>query len=421
MAVQNNSIFQLPALDTSSTGSKVERVDEDFDNLSRFSTLIHIYTLQKLYNQAQELIGYTITIDKITLFIKSVDLSDILYYNNAAYRLNIKYFNLLMLRLKLKILSSSDAAIENKLTSMLVLHQKCLKKEYPEIAYSRIWYYTDDRFTVWISAKFIALKSLDVYKNNKILCIPNIQLIDNGILDFSDIDIEAVKELESTFECFKGKIGSVARTGEINLGKHNLQNLVSMNCTFYKASASKVDLSGITADNLKEMRSTFRYCKLNKLKMFNTHSVTNFDKTFQSCEIDEIQGEIDITSTTDTSEIFEMSIIHDIKIVGHVDKMNMDRMFIFSTVNDIDFSNLYIDNLVSAKNMFDGCGCLSTLDIRHFHFAPGADTSEMFERCNKLRTVYVNQQGYDIITKNGADSADLSDMKYKLVVVEETV
>ena len=70
--------------------------------------------------------------------------------------------------------------------------------------------------------------------------------------------------------------------------------------------------------------------------------------------------------------------------------MNPDSKSMFqwlSVLNDIDFENVYTNNVVSMENMFNGCESLENLDLQNFNTSKVTTMKSMFYNCKWLKNL----------------------------------
>lgn len=227
-----------------------------------------------------------------------------------------------------------------------------------------------------------------------------------------------------------------------NLKSVDLSGLDTSECSDFSGmfmrcrSLQAVDLSTLNMENVSNMMEMFSSCESlteMDLTVIDTSKVTNFGNLFDNCK--NLQ-KIDLTglNTGSAEEMYGMffgcSSLTDID-VSSFDTSNVDSfsgMFAHcSSVESLDLSNFITSKTHLMTSMFSSCKALKTLNISSFDTSQVRDMASMFSRCSsltqldishftaseslnyvdhmfqecdQLTAVYVNQQFYDRVYSN---------------------
>lgn len=192
-------------------------------------------------------------------------------------------------------------------------------------------------------------------------------------LDLSMIDTSRV----TSFACLFEHCISLETVNLENINTSNAQDFISMfdGCS----SLSSIDVSGFDTSNTTIMNAMFSGCSgLTNLDVsnFDTRQVAYMYAMFGGCSS---LTSLDL-SNFDTQQV-----------------ENMSAMFSgCSNLTSIDLNSFDTHRVKDMSEMFKGCGSLEQLDISHFTpYDHLTHIYSMFEDCERLAVVYVNQDFYD--------------------------
>ena len=166
------------------------------------------------------------------------------------------------------------------------------------------------------------------------------------------------------------------------------------NCTNLKS----VNTKGWDTRNVVDMCSMFSNCEslvTLDINNFNTSKVTDTSWMFSNCKQ---LTSLDL-SKWHTSKITNMYMMFsNCKQLASLNLSNWDvsnvtntqSMFRGCTFTELDLSGWYTLSATDMDHMFMSCTNLEVLDIRNFKAPSVGQTERMFEGCNKLRVIRMN-------------------------------
>lgn len=378
------------------------------------------YKLNKIYNDKLEVIGYVITLPDNIFNITIDSIFDILKSSNLAFRINDSYRRAKEAKLKLDILYGGG--LEEGSHGIISDIEDNINNLYKDIEVQFGILYTKhsiQTYCILVSTSaneiFLEHSKLDsmigLFNHNS----------NNDIIDLSNADIDTVDSFYLAFaDC--GSRG-------VYLGKHELNNLKTMHCAFSgSADMVHVDISGLIAPNADNMQEAFHGCvSLEDIQLFNTEHINNFKSTFERCR--SIQSiEMDISSAETLYSTFHGCVsLGAVKLTGHGHLRKMLMTFFNNTklkdvsieaidlldnadisgsfeycesLVDLDLSGIHGNSIGTAVEAFANCKALRSLDIGSLYFTEDTDISDIFDGCQSLEHIYVNQQTYDIFSKS---------------------
>lgn len=227
-----------------------------------------------------------------------------------------------------------------------------------------------------------------------------------------------------------------------NLQSVDLSGLDTSECSDFSGmfmrcrSLHAVDLSTLNMENVSDMNEMFSSCESlteMDLTMIDTSKVINFGNLFDNCKnmkkinltgmntesAEEMYGmffgcsslsEIDVSSF-DTSNVDSFSgMFAHCSSVESLDLSNFDTSkthlmtSMFSSckaLKTLNISSFDTSQVRDMASMFSRCSSLTQLDISHFVASESLNYVErMFQECDQLTAVYVNQQFYDRVNSN---------------------
>ena len=203
-----------------------------------------------------------------------------------------------------------------------------------------------------------------------------------------------------------------------NFDTRNAESFASM---FNGCSAlTSIDFGGsFSTGNVTTFKNMFKDCSaLTGLDLsgFDTGNVTTMQTMFYNCtKLEEISGLENFTtgslydSTGDTSNGAMEGMFHKCSALKSLDLRSFDTSGVKTmedlfngseALTEILFSSGFVSgNVISLKNMFNGCSSLKTLDLSGFDTTAVTNMNYMFQKCSSLECIYVT-------TDNTAPGAD---------------
>lgn len=190
----------------------------------------------------------------------------------------------------------------------------------------------------------------------------------------------------------------------------NLSNLRFTNCTnadgLFWGCSSLQSLDGLNLSGANKLTNIgCMFCECRSLKKLDLSAivptyVTNMASLFEGCKqmeelnIDFRGSTFELTSTREMfKDCLKLSKLTGLDKIYTDNVKNMDYMFAnCRSLTEIDIAHFRTDSLRSARDMFDSCVNVKTIDMRLFKLQSGVkvDVAHIFWECNNLSTIYCN-------------------------------
>ena len=208
---------------------------------------------------------------------------------------------------------------------------------------------------------------------------------------------------------------------ELDLSNLDTNNVTNINHMFYGCNnLTTLDVSGFNISNINTLSYIFSSCtslsEIIGLNDWNTTNVNTMDSVFYHSGISSLDlSSWDVSNVSTMTSVFsECRNLSYLNLTGWDTRnvTNMSYMFAYMQsegLPTLDLSHFYTDNLTNACGMFNWCNYLQKLDIRNFDLTPKddneVDISSMFEGCDNLRTLHLNNCNRKTISRIINDSS----------------
>ena len=177
-------------------------------------------------------------------------------------------------------------------------------------------------------------------------------------LDISSFDTRNVKNLKSMFKgCGELKI--------IDLLSFDTRNVTNMKSMFKGCNKLEIlDLLSFDTRNVTTMEEMFAECRTLKnlnLSSFDTKNVNNMKSMFDYCGLEKLDlSNFDTRNVENMEALFRenyylKNIIFSPSFITNK-VINMNHMFSYTSLINLDLSSFEINNICVTMNMFGGCG-----------------------------------------------------------------
>ncbi|NTK43194.1 BspA family leucine-rich repeat surface protein, partial [Enterococcus faecium] len=222
-------------------------------------------------------------------------------------------------------------------------------------------------------------------------------ILDNKQVTLKDINNSIIPTTVTKF-ILKEKNGKKVKVQDNNLSQGFINN----------KNITEVDLSGLDSSSVTNLQELFKNCSnllTATLTGMNTQNVSSFKSMFYECSkltTVNVTG-LNTASVTDMSYLFyNCFALKDIDLNGwNTTKVQwMGRMFHNTSVSSLDISHFRTPVLESTNRMFNGCNNLKTVRMDNFDMSHNTDSDAMFYRGRGTETLVVTNDVYLLNTHN---------------------
>ncbi|WP_336123488.1 BspA family leucine-rich repeat surface protein [Enterococcus faecium] len=222
-------------------------------------------------------------------------------------------------------------------------------------------------------------------------------ILDNKQVTLKDINNSIIPTTVTKF-ILKEKNGRKVKVQDTNLSQGFLNN----------SNLTEVNLSGLDSSSVTNLEELFKNCS-NLLTVtltgMNTQNVSNFKSMFSECtKLSNVNvSNLNTESVTDMSYLFyNCYALKDINLDGwNTTKVQwMGRMFHNTPVSSLDISHFSTPVLESTNRMFNGCNNLKLVRMDNFNMSSVNDSAAMFYRGGGTETLVVTNDQYLLNTHN---------------------
>ena len=196
---------------------------------------------------------------------------------------------------------------------------------------------------------------------------------------------------------------------ELDLSVLDTSKAINMSMMFsYCFSISSLDLSSFDTRNVCNMSQMFSYSNFNNINLssFDTGNVYDMNNMFAGCNgLTSLDlSHFNTSNVNDMNGMFNnCSSLSSLDLSGFntSNVTNMNYMFAYCFgLKSLDLSHFNTSNVTNIDYMFSWCTNLEELDIRNFNVNNNIEYINcMFEGCNELHTLRLDNCGYDTINK----------------------
>lgn len=353
------------------------------------------FKLYKEYNNAGELIGYTIVFPSGLINCNLTAYSILLKHNLVVqHRYIVRELEELGLKMELLGLSHGEQckAFKDIIADRFYMYD-AFKIRVLELDFKKIL----DGVRVSLNETSNIEQMLQGLAINKFDDI----FFDNHYklsIDISKLNIDNIESMNRSFLMCGSLKG-------MTIGCHSTSKLKEMRWTFGNCiDLQKLDISGLDTSNVNTMMSMLENCySLESIKLGDTHSVEDFSRTFVGCEHLKEVNNIDLSSCTDTFKMFSgckniQSITFKETPMHHIETARL--MFEeCHGIKKLDLSNIHAE-ISDAVGVFCNCDNLEEVDMENITLVNDEYAVNLFTPGNKLKVIYVNKATYDILVKS---------------------
>ncbi len=222
-------------------------------------------------------------------------------------------------------------------------------------------------------------------------------ILDNKQVTLKDINNSIIPTTVTKF-ILKEKNGRKVKVQDNNLSQGFINN----------RNITEVDLSGLDSSSVTNLQELFKNCSnllTATLTGMNTQNVSSFKSMFYECSkltTVNVTG-LNTASVTDMSYLFyNCFALKDIDLNGwNTTKVQwMGRMFHNTSVSSLDISHFRTPVLESTNRMFNGCNNLKIVRMDNFDMSHNTDSGAMFYRSGGTETLVVTNDVYLLNTHN---------------------
>lgn len=222
-------------------------------------------------------------------------------------------------------------------------------------------------------------------------------VLDNKQVTLTDINNSVIPTTVTKF-ILKEKNGRKVKVQDTNLSQGFLNN----------TNITEVNLSGLDSSSVTNLEELFKNCS-NLLTVtltgMNTQNVANFKSMFYECKkLSNVNvSNLNTESVTDMSYLFyNCYALKDINLDGwNTTKVQwMGRMFHNTPISYLNISHFITPVLKSTNRMFNGCNNLSLIRMDQFNMDNVNDSAAMFYRSGGTETLIVTNDVYLLNTHN---------------------
>lgn len=222
-------------------------------------------------------------------------------------------------------------------------------------------------------------------------------VLDNKQVILTDINNSVIPTTVTKF-ILKEKNGRKVKVQDNNLSQGFINN----------RNITEVDLSGLDSSSVTNLQELFKNCSnllTATLTGMNTQNVSNFKSMFSECtKLSNVNvSNLNTESVTDMSYLFyNCYALKDINLDGwNTTKVQwMGRMFHNTSVSSLDISHFRTPVLESTNRMFNGCNNLKIVRMDNFDMSHNTDSGAMFYRSGGTETLVVTNDVYLLNTHN---------------------
>lgn len=216
-------------------------------------------------------------------------------------------------------------------------------------------------------------------------------ILDNKQVTLKDINNSIIPTTVTKF-ILKEKNGRKVKVQDTNLSQGFLNN----------TNLTEVNLSGLDSSSVTNLEELFKNCSnllTATLTGMNTQNVSNFKSMFSECtKLSNVNvSNLNTESVTDMSYLFyNCYALKDINLDGwNTTKVQwMGRMFHNTPVSSLDISHFNTPALSSTNRMFNGCNNLKLVRMDNFNMSHVSDSDAMFYRGRGTETLVVTNDSY---------------------------
>ncbi|MDQ8221029.1 BspA family leucine-rich repeat surface protein [Enterococcus faecium] len=222
-------------------------------------------------------------------------------------------------------------------------------------------------------------------------------ILDNKQVTLKDINNSIIPTTVTKF-ILKEKNGRKVKVQDNNLSQGFINN----------RNITEVDLSGLDSSSVTNLQELFKNCSnllTATLTGMNTQNVSSFKSMFYECSkltTVNVTG-LNTASVTDMSYLFyNCFALKDIDLNGwNTTKVQwMGRMFHNTSVSSLDIGHFRTPVLESTNRMFNGCNNLKIVRMDNFDMSHNTDSGAMFYRSGGTETLVVTNDVYLLNTHN---------------------
>lgn len=222
-------------------------------------------------------------------------------------------------------------------------------------------------------------------------------ILDNKQVTLKDINNSIIPTTVTKF-ILKEKNGKKVKVQDNNLSQGFINN----------KNITEVDLSGLDSSSVTNLQELFKNCSnllTATLTGMNTQNVSNFKSMFYECsKLNTINvAGLNTASVTDMSYLFyNCYALKDINLDGWntVKVQFMGRMFHNTPITSLDIRHFNTPALSSTNRMFNGCNNLKLVRMDNFNMSHVSDSDAMFYRGRGTETLVVTNDSYLLNTHN---------------------
>ena len=158
-----------------------------------------------------------------------------------------------------------------------------------------------------------------------------------------------------------------------------------------------VDISNLNCENVKDMSYMFKNCEKLKdidISNFKSNKVENMAGMFENCSLTSLN-----LSNLDTKEVINMSSMF--KDCTYLEYLKLD----FNT-----------EKVKTMKKMFSSCTSLTSLNISTFNTTNCQDFSNIFEKDNRLKLLYITYNKCQNLYKKIPDDIHIFNVRNKPIL-----
>ncbi|HFD0793282.1 TPA: BspA family leucine-rich repeat surface protein [Enterococcus faecium] len=220
-------------------------------------------------------------------------------------------------------------------------------------------------------------------------------VLDNKQVTLKDINNNVIPTTITKF-ILKEKNGKKVKVKDTNLSQGFLNN----------TNLTEVNLSGLDSSLVTNLQELFKNCS-NLLRVtltgMNTQNVSNFKSMFYECSrLSNVNvTNLNTASVTDMSYLFyNCYALKDINLAGwNTTKVQwMGKMFHNTPITSLDISHFSTPVLKSTNRMFNGCNNLKIVRMDNFDMSHNTDSAAMFYRGKGTETLVVTKDNQLLTT-----------------------
>ncbi|HFD0554431.1 TPA: BspA family leucine-rich repeat surface protein [Enterococcus faecium] len=216
-------------------------------------------------------------------------------------------------------------------------------------------------------------------------------ILDNKQVILKDINNNVIPTTVTKF-ILKEKNGRKVKVQDTNLSQGFINN----------RNITEVDLSGLDSSLVINLQELFKNCSnllTATLTGMNTQNVSSFKSMFYECSklnTVNVTG-LNTASVTDMSYLFyNCFALKDVNLDGWntIKVQSMGRMFHNTPITSLDLRHFNTPVLSNTNRMFNGCNNLKLVRMDNFNMSNVTDSAAMFYRGSKKETLIVTKDNY---------------------------